>query len=663
MKPSRCRLFLLAAALESLAAILLYLSTPSEGDSAWLLGYSQARLLLVVPMLGVFVLFAAAAGAGFWQFGGFSRRVERFSRWFEIGNHLLAVLIGLAGGVVWLAGAFFFTYLFVPVHLRGPLVLSVLLLLESLVFLAWNDPAHLRSRAFWRPLDILPHFSNLDAGQRRVFWMLAIVGVLYFAAFIPPNLQGAENKERFFTTGGDEYVIYPIPVRMLTPGSTFEQTLYFSFVYEDYHYGYPFYAASALVLLPVRLMFGESFGEQTQLNLLLLRQLTSVLPMIGAAGILVYLGTRFKHRWRALALFLLLLSIPGVFKYNLRFWHPDGLMILFISLTLFFLARDRLRLGSNFVLAALCCGLASAVKLYGFFFFLAVAGVLAASWVVRRRAAQARDRAEPTGSPPGDGTWARHLAHLPQGVTPRGRTPGPDTLVQAPGPDTLVQAPGPDTLVQALTRAGVGTRARHPGAGTRARHPGAGLKQVILAGLVFVIVMSAALVFSNPFVFVGTARTRLVQILTDKSAEMSQGYSDLDPGHIYRTGLDAWLPFYEYFYAAGFFLFFLLASLAVGSRWGRDRLSHALILAWVIPVNAYLIGFVAVKAYQYMLPGILPLYAGAFALVDLALFPALPAVLRSVTARRIGWVLVWLCVAAQFAISLNTNWTIWLNGM
>lgn len=610
MKPSRSRLFLLVAALESLAAILLYLAAPSEAGSAWLFGYSQSRLLLLVPMLVGFLLLAAAAGAGFWQFAGFTRRVERFSRWLETGERLLAVLLGLAGGAVLLAGASFFTYLFVPVHLRGPLTLSVLLLLEALLFLAWNDSARLRSAAFWRPLAILPHFNNLDLGQRRVFWILAIVGVLYFAAFIPPNLQGAENKEQFFTTGGDEYVIYPIPLRMLTPGSTFEQTLYFTFVYEDYHYGYPFYAASALVLLPVRLIYGDGFGEQTQLNLLLLRQLTSVLPLIGAAGILVYLGTRFKHRWRALALFLLLLSIPGVFKYNLRFWHPDGLMVLFIALTLFFLDRDRLRLGSNFFLAALCCGLASAVKLYGFFFFLAVAGVLVAGWVQRRRGALddpivSADRSTPD-------AWAR----------------------------------------------------RRPSGNVA-------LKQVILAGLVFVIVMSAALIFSNPFVFVGTARLRLAQILTDKTGEMSQGYADSDPGHIYRTGLDAWLPFYEHFYAAGFFLVFLLGSLAVSCWWGRARLTNALILAWAIPVNAYLIGFVAVKAYQYMLPGILPLYAGAFALVDLALpsarceaLPAaLPARLRSVTARRIGWMLVWLCIAAQFAISLNTNWTIWLNGM
>ena len=575
MKPRHWRVFWLVAALESLAAIVVYLASPSEAGSAWLFGYSRARWVGVAALLGAALLLAGAAGVGFGRFEAFSARVERVNRWLERGNRLLGVWVGLAGGVVGLAGAVLFTYLFIPVHLRSPLALGAVLLLEAIGFLAWDQAARLRSAEFWRPLDGLPRFRHLDAGQRRVFWMLAGVGVLYFLAFIPPNLAGAENPERFFTTGGDEYVIYPIPVRMLTPGNTLEQSLYFSVVYEDYHYGYPFYAISAFVLLPVRLVFGDSFGEQTRLNLLLLRQITSVLPLIGAAGVLVFLGTRFKHAWRALALFLLLLSIPGVFKYNLRFWHPDGLMVLFICLTLFFLERDRLRLGPNFVLAAVCCGLASAVKLYGFFFFAAVAGVLIASWVARRRVFRAE--------------------------------------------------------------AGSG-----------------GGRKIILAGLAFVIVMSAALVFSNPFVFVDSARTRLVQIMTDKTGEMSQGYSDPDPDHIYRTGVDVWLPFYEYFYAEGFFLVFLLVSLAAGAVWGRNRLSYGLILAWAIPVNAYLIGFVAVKAYQYMLPGMLPLYAGAFALADLGVLPALPAGLR-----RAGWALVWGCVAAQFAISLGTNWTTW----
>ncbi len=100
-------------------------------------------------------------------------------------------------------------------------------------------------------------------------------------------------------------------IRILTPGKTFNETRANLFLYEDYHYGYPFYALSALALLPVRLIYGAGFTEHMQLNLLILRQVISLLPMVIAAGVLVYLQTRFLSPWKSLVLFIFLLTIRG----------------------------------------------------------------------------------------------------------------------------------------------------------------------------------------------------------------------------------------------------------------------------------------------------------------------------------------------------------------
>jgi hypothetical protein len=170
---------------------------------------------------------------------------------------------------------------------------------------------------------------------------------------------------------------------MYQPGETFSGTLYHIFIYEDYHYGYPFYALSALTLLPVRLAAGPQFIHLTQINLLLLRQFVSVLPIILSALVLVYLATRFRKLLAAAGLFVLILSIPGVVRYSHNFWHPDSLNLLFIVLTLYFLDRDRLRFGRNFYLAAVACGLSVATRLYGLFFFLAIAAYLLVGLVRR----------------------------------------------------------------------------------------------------------------------------------------------------------------------------------------------------------------------------------------------------------------------------------------
>jgi len=103
---------------------------------------------------------------------------------------------------------------------------------------------------------------------------------------------------------------------------------------------------------------------------LALRQIISVLPMLVALLILVYMQDGFRT-YRSILLYVFLLSIPAIIKNGL--WlHPDGMVLLLSVLVLYFLWKDERRLGKNFYIASALCGILTATKIVGAFFFLAV---------------------------------------------------------------------------------------------------------------------------------------------------------------------------------------------------------------------------------------------------------------------------------------------------
>ena len=210
--------------------------------------------------------------------------------------------------------------------------------------------------------------------QKRIALAVCLIGVAYFVIFIFPNALGAKDWHMLTTTSTDEPITYPYVLRMLQNPSSLKDLFVRWVVYGDYHYGWLFYLWSALVLLPVKLIYGMSFVNHLQLNLLLLRQFVSVLPMILAIVGLVYLQTRFKSWFKTLFLLLIMFTIRSVIRMNMQFWHPDALSVLAVVITLFFLERDRLKFGRNFYLAAAACGVAIGIKLAGVFF----AGTIAA---------------------------------------------------------------------------------------------------------------------------------------------------------------------------------------------------------------------------------------------------------------------------------------------
>jgi len=269
-----------------------------------------------------------------------------------------------------------FTWLLFPAILRPIFILVSGILLSIWLLLQIDFRNTYQAKPCPAYVHFLPRLAHLSPPQKNTFFILLGIGLIYFLLFIPVNLLNTETAQVFKYYSGDEGVIYPVLMEMFVPEEQFSSQLYRIFIYEDYHYGYPFYVLSALILLPVRLLFGESFPQQIQLNMLLLRQIISVLPNILSMGILVFLITRFKHRWYSVGLFLFLLLIPGVVKYNILFWHPDSLGLLCIVLALYFLQRDQFRFGPNWIAAAAACGLASAIRMLGFFCVLAVAYML-----------------------------------------------------------------------------------------------------------------------------------------------------------------------------------------------------------------------------------------------------------------------------------------------
>ena len=222
----------------------------------------------------------------------------------------------------------------------------------------------------------------MDTAQRKTLWIILILGAIYFCLMIPANLTGAKDPEMLSVFEVDEYAQYEHVLRMLTPGETFYQSVRNFFVYLHYFYGFPFYFFSALSLVPVRL-FSADWPANTQLIVCWLRQWVSVLPMIGAAGIFVWIFTRLKKRWVSVGLFVFLLLIPALLQNNF-WWHPDSLSLFFISLVFFFLDRDQLRFGKWFSFAAAACGYATGIKYHGLYFALTIPALFLVALLQKR---------------------------------------------------------------------------------------------------------------------------------------------------------------------------------------------------------------------------------------------------------------------------------------
>jgi hypothetical protein len=367
----------------------------------------------------------------------------------------------------------------------------------------------------------------MKSTQKITLLVLALLGLVYFSLFLWPNSLGAKSEGMLVATSVDEPITYPYVVRMVTPPSDYKDLFIRWVIYGDYHYGYPFYFLSAVTLLPVVWLNGAHFTDFTQLNLLLLRQVISVLPMIAAAGLITYAQTRFLSVWKSVLLFVLILSMRGVVRSDLQWWHPDALSVLAVVLTLFLLDRDQLRFGRNFLLAAAACAVAIGIKFAGVFFAPAIALYLLAGWIQKK----------------------------------------------------------------------------------------INFSQLVTRALLFLAVMLAVLVLTNPFLFFASARERLIKIQSDKTAELAQGSAKDDPYYA-QVGPLYWAWTLKTWFGEPLALGFIALSLGVGCLRGPRQRLNRLILAWALPYTIYLFWFVAVKPDHYWLPILIPAFSAALSLWD-----------------------------------------------
>ncbi|MCC7117115.1 MAG: hypothetical protein IT310_01205 [Anaerolineales bacterium] len=216
---------------------------------------------------------------------------------------------------------------------------------------------------------------------KKTLAVLIFFGFLYFCAFWTPNAQGARDLYMLSVFAPDEFAQYPYVEQMLNqPAGSTLQSIYRFIQYKHYYYGFPFYWLSSVFgLIPLRLLGYKDIA----LDLLFLRQMTSVLPMLLSVGLLVYMQTRFENLFHSVFLFLFLLTIPMTLINNL-WWHPESLVLLFVVLTLFFLQKDNFAYKRDFYFSAIACGLATATKLLGLFFFLAILAYLLVGWLQKR---------------------------------------------------------------------------------------------------------------------------------------------------------------------------------------------------------------------------------------------------------------------------------------
>jgi len=215
----------------------------------------------------------------------------------------------------------------------------------------------------------------LDDKQKDTAVSLLIFAVLYFAAFGLVNTAGARDMDMLAVFEIDEYAQYPHLLRMVEPANSIKLSVRNFLVYGHYFYGYPFYFFSGLVLLPFRLFLGIDMASFTQWIMLALRQLINVLPGIAGAFSLTYFTTHFRSLWKSLAIFLLMLFLPAL-VLNGFWWHPDGLGLMFVSLTFLVLSLDGLDFGWKFSLAAVTTGVAAGIKYLGAFFVLTIPAYL-----------------------------------------------------------------------------------------------------------------------------------------------------------------------------------------------------------------------------------------------------------------------------------------------
>lgn len=363
--------FLLFTFCSGLIALIVSFLFPSETKSQQVWMYSYTRIAVVIGIV-ILLTFLFALLINMIRDKPFSRRMLSWVHvWMTSDNLAVKVRILQIMTCLFLVELLLLLFIAEPPFLRSFFAWLFVVITAAWVTLRLPYPA-----CFSEKRVLLKHLKNSWRGllplQRKTFCVLAVLGLVYFLAFIPLNLLPEDTQTMNPFSGIDEVIQYKAVTEPLIPGENFSSTVKKILLHETLYWEHPFVLISASTLLLPRILFNIDFVNHVQLNLLILRQLITVLPFVLSMFLLVWIVTRFRSILKSVSMFILLLSIPGVVDLNIRFYRPDSLLILFITITFFFLQKDNLRLGFNFYMAAFACGMAVAVKIWGFFFFLPI---------------------------------------------------------------------------------------------------------------------------------------------------------------------------------------------------------------------------------------------------------------------------------------------------
>lgn len=218
----------------------------------------------------------------------------------------------------------------------------------------------------------------MKKANKWVVLVLALLTVATFIIYIFPNKAASENHAMVGIFEPDEGATYSVIDRMTSPKPDLRTWMKSYITYEFYHYGFPFFSISSL---PAYVARWTNQYTNTSFVMASLRQFVNVLPSLIAILILIYMQDQFSS-YKSIILFIILASVPAVFK-NSMWWHPDGLVLIFSVLTLFFLWKDEHRFGKFFYVAAIFAGILTATKLIGVFFLAAIVPLLL--WEVKEK--------------------------------------------------------------------------------------------------------------------------------------------------------------------------------------------------------------------------------------------------------------------------------------
>jgi hypothetical protein len=359
---------------EGIIALILMWGMPVDSSRGHLINYASLRLI-VGGLFSAILLAVLVSIIALWLKTGWGQRISSLLDRQLVGpkKRLFFVQGALIVLSVFLAECFFMTFLAFPVPMRPIFAWLFLTCFQVwLVFRLVYDSSYRERPSFFTVVKL--KWNAWLPMQRKSFKILAILGLVYFLAFIPNNWLH-QSKGKFYVHQ-DEHILFIDVAKALTTQDSLSATIHNSLGSWTWQYGFPYLTVSAAVVFIPRLIFGNQFSDQIQLNIFLLRQFISVLPMILAMLLATYLVTRFRSLRMSVGMFVFLALVPGIVKINNNFWHPDALVILLILLIIFALVKDELRFGRFFYYAAIFCGVCSIIKLFGLFFGPVIAGYL-----------------------------------------------------------------------------------------------------------------------------------------------------------------------------------------------------------------------------------------------------------------------------------------------